>query len=71
MLSMPPATMASASPARMAWAASATAFMPDAQTLLMVKTLVSCGTPALILACRPVFCPRPDCRTLPMMTSSM
>ena len=41
MLSMPPATMASASPALMAWAARATALMPEAQSLLTVKAVVS------------------------------
>ena len=46
MFSMPPATMISASPALMTWAARAMAFMPEAQTLLMVMALVSSGRPA-------------------------
>ncbi len=37
MLSVPPATMTSASPARMARAASMTVFMPEPQTIFTVK----------------------------------
>ena len=37
MLSMPPATISWASPARIAWSASMTAFRPEPQTLLIVS----------------------------------
>ena len=67
MLSMPPATTTSASPARIAWAASMTAFSPEPHTLLTVKAAMVSGRPALSAACRAGFWPTPACRTLPMM----
>ena len=70
MLSMPPATIRSASPARMAWAASTTAFNPEPHTLLTVKAAMVSGKPALSAAWRAGFWPTPACSTCPMMTSS-
>src|SRR3984893_6895673 len=70
MFSMPPATTHSASPARIAWAASATVFNPLPQTLLMVVDGTLSARPAPIADCRAVFCPRPAWSTLPMSTSS-
>jgi hypothetical protein len=48
--SMPPATTTDTSPARMSWSASAMAFSPDKQTLLMVRAGTSFGIPASIAA---------------------
>ncbi len=70
MFSMPPATTTSASPQRMAWAASITALRDDPQTLLMVMASTSQGRPALTAACLPGFWPYPQGRTIPMMHSS-
>ena len=69
MLSMPPATTSDASPARMAWSASITAFKPEPQTLLTVNAPTESGNPAKIAACRAGFWPSPAPITLPMMTS--
>jgi hypothetical protein len=52
MLSMPPATMRSASPARIAEAPIITAFRPDPHTLLMVVALTDSGSPAFSAAWR-------------------
>ena len=71
MFSCPPAIMTSACPAMMDWAPSAMALSPDPHILFMVKAGVSFGTPALIIACRAVFCPCAAWRTLPMMISSI
>ena len=46
MLSMPPATTTSASPARISAAASMIAFSPEPQTRLIVVALVVTGSPA-------------------------
>jgi hypothetical protein len=70
MFSVPPATMISASPALMAWAAVITDWRPDPQTLLMVVAGTESGRPALIATCRAGFMPRPACRMHPRMTSS-
>src|ERR1017187_247053 len=70
MFSMPPATTHSASPARIAWAASATVLMPLPQTLLMVVDGTLSGSPAPIADWRAGFCPSPAWSTLPMSTSS-
>ena len=70
MFSMPPATTHSASPARIACAASATVFSPLPQTLLIVVDGTLSASPAPIADCRAVFCPRPAWSTLPMSTSS-
>ena len=70
MLSMPPARTSSASPARIAWAASITAFKPEPHTLLTVKAAMESGRPAFRAACRAGFWPRPAWRTQPMITSS-
>ena len=45
MLSMPPATTMSASPARIAWAASATDFRPEPHSMLTVVAGTSFGMP--------------------------
>ena len=71
MLSMPPATMTSASPARMADAPIITAFSPEPQTLLMVVALTPSGSPALSAACRAGAWPAPAWSTWPMIASSM
>ena len=71
MLSMPPATMTSASPARMAAAPIITAFSPEPQTLLMVVALTPSGSPAFSAAWRAGACPAPACRTWPMIASSI
>ena len=70
MLSVPPATISSASPQRMACAASITAFRPEPQTLLTVVAGTESGSPALIAACRAGFMPSPACRMQPRITSS-
>src|SRR5712692_8711850 len=68
--SIPPATTISDSPVCTACAASATAFNPEPQTLLMVIA-ATCGCkPPRSAACRAGFCPSPAQTTLPMMTSS-
>ena len=65
---MPPATTTSTSPARISWSASAIAFRPERQTLLMVNAGTSIGMPAATAAWRAVICPAPACRTWPMIT---
>src|SRR3989442_1779224 len=70
MLSMPPATIPSASPSWMAWAASTTAFSPEPQALFTVKLGTSFGTPPSSAATRPGFNPRPAGSTWPRITSS-
>src|SRR5437667_3959 len=70
MLSMPPATITSASPSWMAWAASTTAFSPEPQALFTVKLGTSFGTPPSNAATRPGFNPRPAGSTWPRITSS-
>ena len=50
MHSMPPATITSASPARIACAASITDFRPEPQTLFTVKAGTGFGMPALMAA---------------------
>jgi len=71
MLSIPPATTTSASPAFTAWAASITAFNPEPQTLLTVTAPTSTGIPAATAACRAGAMPLPAWTTSPMMTSSI
>ena len=70
MLSWPPATTISASPAWIACPAIATARRPEPQTWLMVSAVFSFGTPADMAACRAGFWPVSAVRTCPMMTSS-
>src|SRR6059058_4385525 len=70
MLSMPPATITSASPSWMAWAASTTAFSPEPQALFTVKLGTSFGTPPSNAATRPGFRPSPAGSTWPRITSS-
>ena len=70
MLSMPPATTMSASPARIACAASATDFRPEPQSMLIVVAGTCCGMPAASDACRAGFWPSPACSTQPRKTSS-
>ena len=50
--SIPPATTTSHSPARISWSASAIAFRPDRQTLLMVMAGTDIAMPPLTAACR-------------------
>ena len=69
MLSIPPATTISASPARIAWAASITALRPEPQTLLIVTQPTWSGTPAPRLAWRAGACPCPAGSTQPISTS--
>src|SRR5271163_4688671 len=69
--SMPPATTTSDSPSCTAWAARATAFRPEPQTLLMVRAATLGSQPPLRAAWRAGFWPRPACTTLPMMASSI
>ena len=66
--SMPPATATSISPARINWSASAIAFSPERQTLLIVIAGTSLGTPAWVAACRAVIWPAPAWSTWPMIT---
>src|SRR5207245_829944 len=70
MLSMPPATITSASPSWMAWAASTTAFSPEPQALFTVKLGTSFGTPPSSAATRPGLRPGPAGRTWPRITSA-
>ena len=70
MLSIPPARIRSASPARIAEAASMTARSPEPQTMLTVKALEVGGIPAPSATCRAGACPRPAERTLPTIASS-
>ena len=70
MFSAPPATIISASPHRIAWAANCTAFKPEPQTLLIVKAGVNSGSPAWTLIWRATFCPKPAPRIFPIITSS-
>ena len=70
MFSMPPATMSSASPARIADAPSITAFRPEPQTLLMVMAPTLSGRPAFSAAWRAGAWPTPAWSTLPMIASS-
>ena len=70
MLSIPPATATSASPARISAAASMIAFSPEPQTRLIVVALVVTGRPALSAAWRAGAWPTPAWRTWPMRTSS-
>src|SRR5690349_3264875 len=67
---MPPETMMSASPARIACAPSITALSPEPHTLLMVVAGTVGATPPLIMAWRAGAWPSPPCATLPMKTSS-
>ena len=71
MFSMPPATIRSASPTRIAWLPSMAAFMPEPQTLLMVAAPTVAGMPALRAACRAGAWPAPACSTMPISTSSI
>ena len=68
--SMPPATTIELFPVSTAWAASATAFNPDPQTLLTVMAPTLGGRPPKMAACRAGFWPSPADTTLPMMHSS-
>src|SRR5687768_5910379 len=70
MLSVPPATMISASAHFTACAASITAFSPDPQTLLTVCAGTESGMPARMEAWRAGFMPRPAWRMQPRITSS-
>ena len=65
---MPPATIALASPARIAWSASITAINPLPQTLLIVTAPIDAGIPAPIAAWRAGAWPIPADKTLPRIT---
>src|ERR1700686_4730965 len=67
---MPPATTMELFPVSTAWAASATAFSPEPQTLLTVMAPTLGGRPPKMAACRAGFWPSPADTTLPMMHSS-
>jgi hypothetical protein len=54
---MPPARTISYSPARIAFAPSMTARIPEPQTLWIVTAPVDLGRPAAISACRAGACP--------------
>src|SRR5437762_5367228 len=69
--SMPPATTISDSPVCTACAASATAFNPEPQTLLMVMAATRGSQPPFSAACRAGFWPSPACTTLPRIASSI
>ena len=71
MLSMPPAATSSASPARIACAASMAALRPEPQTLLTVYAAIESGRPAFSAVCRAGFWPRPAWITLPKIASSI
>ena len=68
MLSMPPATTISASPALIRSAPRLTALRAEPQTLLMLSAGTWGGNPALKAACRAGICPSPAGTTVPMMT---
>ena len=68
--SMPPATPTSRSPARIAVSSSATARIPDAQTLLIVSELTSIGIPARTCAWREGIIPCPAWMTVPITRCS-
>ena len=65
--SMPPATMISASPARIIWSAVAIALRPDRHTLLMVIDGSESGSPPAMPAERAGFWPAPARMTWPMI----
>lgn len=69
--SMPPASMISLTPSCRDWVAKVMAFMPEAQTLLMVVASVVSGHPAPRATCLAGAWPNPAERTLPINTSSM
>ena len=70
--STPPATMRSASPARIAWAAIVIAVMPEAQSRLTVTPGTESGSPASSTAMRATFrLSSPAWFAAPRMTSSM
>src|ERR1035437_1834575 len=69
--SMPPATAISDVPNMMAWAASATAFSPLPQTMLIVSALTVSASPPRSAACLAGFCPSPAGSTHPITHSSI
>src|SRR5712691_11447353 len=71
MLSTPPTTYSSPSPARMLWAATITAFRLAPHTLFTVAAPTLQGSPPRSAHWRAMFCPRPAETTLPITTSSM
>src|SRR3989442_11138 len=68
--SIPPATIVSPEPARIASRAIATAFIPLAHTLFTVTAPIRSGSPARSIAWRAGACPSPALITFPMITSS-
>ena len=68
MLSMPPATITSCSPARISTSASVAARMPDAHTLLIVSDPTVGPRPIPTETWREGICPDPACSTWPMIT---
>src|SRR5487761_142172 len=71
MLSIPPATKQSPSPALIPCAASMIALSPEPQTLFSVRAHVSGGRPEKSAACLAGFWPNPADTTFPIMTSSI
>ena len=69
--SVPPQSTIRASPARIAWAASSTACMPEAHIMLTVNAGVVTGSPSPMPTCRAMFIPAPAASTLPTITLSM
>ena len=69
MLSIPPATTTSLTPAAMLCCAMVTAFIPEEHTLFTVVQQADGGRPAPSAAWRAGAWPRPALSTLPMMTS--
>ena len=69
MLSIPPATIISASPKRILCAACAMAFIPLAHTLFTVVAITLSGKPANLDACRAGAWPVLACITQPIKTS--
>ncbi len=69
MLSIPPATKTSASPAMMALAAIITVFSPEPQTLFIAAAPTVSGKPPRKAACLAGACPPPADTTFPMSTS--
>src|ERR1035437_11191166 len=69
--SIPPAMAISDVPNMMAWAASATAFNPLPQTMLIVSALTVSASPPRSAACLAGFCPSPAGSTHPITHSSI
>ena len=71
MLSIPPDRIQLACPDLIKEAAKLTAFIPEAQTLLIVVAGIEVGRPARRIACVAGACPHPADKTWPKSTSSI